>query len=178
MNRILPAETFYLEAQFRKRYPEQAAEWGPASRELEELAQKRSCRTQLRNVCRRTLAFRTRPWRRPTPARCLPVEPFPVSGGYASRLFGESWESSNLYWARLADEKGYSPATLNILVPELTRQMVANISATSIDDWPALLRAMRQTGQEFPQGRIPVELQPVQLANNNEIANGGTHRDE
>ena len=108
----------------------------------------------------------------------LTGEPFPVSGGYASRLFGESWESSNLYWARLADEKGYSPAMLNILVPELTRQMVANISATSIDDWPALLRAMEQTGEEFRQGKIAVHTAGLHCNNNQNIANGGTHRDE
>ena len=42
-------------------------------------------------------------------------DPFPVAGGYGSRLFGESWESSNLYWARLADEKGYAPAMQCVL---------------------------------------------------------------
>ena len=42
--------------------------------------------------------------------RLLSTSHFPLTGGYASRLFGESWESSNLYWARLADEKGYAPA--------------------------------------------------------------------
>jgi len=38
---------------------------------------------------------------------------------------GESWESSNLYWARLADEMGYAPVTLNLLIPELSRHMIA-----------------------------------------------------
>jgi hypothetical protein len=79
---------------------------------------------------------------------------FPASGAFDGRLFGESWESSNLYWARLADEMGYSPAMLNVLVPNLTRRMVANIFATNIDDWPALLRAMEKTGDEFRQGKI------------------------
>jgi hypothetical protein len=79
---------------------------------------------------------------------------FPTSGAFEGRLFGESWESSNLYWARLADEKGYSPVMLNILIPDLTRHMVANIFATDIDDWPALLRAMEETGDQFRQGRI------------------------
>jgi len=69
---------------------------------------------------------------------------------------GESWDSTNLYWARLADEKGYSPIMLNRLVPELTRHMVANIFATDIEDWPALTRAMRETGEEFRQGKIAV----------------------
>jgi len=103
----------------------------------------------------------------------LAAEPFPVSGGVASRLFGESWESGNLYWARLADEKGYAPAALNLLIPELTRQMVANISATSIDDWPALLRAMDQTGEEFRQGKIAISTAGL-AGDSNERANGGT----
>jgi hypothetical protein len=84
----------------------------------------------------------------------LNVRPFPFFGGYSSRLFSESWESSNLYWARLADEKGYPPVMLNRLVPELTRHMTAKIFATSIEDWPAILRAMQATGAEFRDGKI------------------------
>ena len=45
---------------------------------------------------------------------------------------------------------------LNLLVPALTRHMVANIFASNIDDWPALLRAMEETGDEFRQGKIIV----------------------
>ncbi len=176
VNQILPAETFYLEAQFRNRYPDQAAQWGPASQELDALSRHDPEATSPQRLSRDfgvphpTLA-------ETDSCALLPVEPFPVSGGYASRLFGESWESSNLYWARLADEKGYPPAMLNILVPELTRQMVANISATSIDDWPALLRAMRQTGEEFRDGRISVHA-AGSIAENKEVANGGTHRND
>jgi hypothetical protein len=84
----------------------------------------------------------------------LNVKPFPFFGAYSSRLFGESWESSNLYWARLADEMGYSPVMLNRLVPELTRRMTAKIFATELEDWPAMLRAMQETGEEFRQGKI------------------------
>jgi len=79
---------------------------------------------------------------------------FPASGAFDGRLFAESWESSNLYWARLADEMGYSPAMLNVLVPNLTRRMVANIFATNIDDWPAVLRAMERTGDEFRRDKV------------------------
>ena len=81
---------------------------------------------------------------------------FPASGAFQGRLFGESWESTNLYWARIADESGYSPAMLNVLVPDLTRHMVANIFATNIDDWPAVLRALRETGDAFRAGKIPL----------------------
>jgi hypothetical protein len=73
---------------------------------------------------------------------------------YSSRLLAETWDSNNLYWARLADEKGYSPVMLNLLVPELTRRMVEKIFATDFEDWPALLRATRETGEEFRQGKI------------------------
>jgi hypothetical protein len=85
------------------------------------------------------------------------LKPFAAFGGNASRLLAESWESDNLYWARLADEMGYSPVTLNVLVPVLTRHMVANIFASNIDDWPALLRALEKTGDEFRQGKITVQ---------------------
>jgi len=170
-SQILPSNTFYLEAQFREQYPKEAADWGPASRELDELSRKDPTATAPQRLGRDfgvphpTLADSDS-------CALLTGDPFPVSGGYASRLFGESWESSNLYWARLADEKGYPPAMLNILVPELTRQMVANISATSIDDWPALLRAMKQTGNEFLQGSLNVRAaNPTER--NNEMANGG-----
>jgi len=71
-------------------------------------------------------------------------------------LMAESWDSSNLYWARLADEMGYSPAMLNRLVPELTRRMVGKIFATEFEDWQALLRAMREAGEELRQGKIAV----------------------
>jgi hypothetical protein len=176
VNQILPSETFYLEAQLRRQYPGLAPKWGPASRELDDLSRRDPQATSPERLSRDfgvphpTLA-------ETDSCALLPVEPFPVSGGYASRLFGESWESSNLYWARLADEEGYPPAMLNILIPELTRQMVANISATSIDDWPALLRAMRQTGDEFLNGRITVRA-ASSIAENKELANGGTHRDD
>jgi hypothetical protein len=170
---LLPSDAFYLAAEFRKRFPGEAAQWGPASRELDELAQKDPEAVSPQRLAADfgvphpiladsyTCAFIT-------------SDPFPVAGGYGSRLFGESWESSNLYWARLADEKGYPPAMLNILIPELTRQMVANISATSIDDWPALLRAMQQTGQQFREGKINIH-NVAEPQNNQNIANGGTH---
>ena len=84
----------------------------------------------------------------------LNLRVFPYSGGYTSRLFSECLESDNLYWARLADEQGYSPVMLNRLVPELTRHMIGKIFATDLDDWPAIVRAMRETGDDLRQGRI------------------------
>jgi hypothetical protein len=51
---------------------------------------------------------------------------------------------------------GYSPAMLNRVVPELTRHMVEKIFASHFEDWPAVLRAMHETGDDFRQGKIAV----------------------
>jgi hypothetical protein len=79
----------------------------------------------------------------------LNVLPMPPFSGEASRFLGESWDSPNLYWARLADERGYPPVMLNHMVPELTRMMVERIFATDFEDWPALLRAMHEAANDF-----------------------------
>ena len=169
--KMLPTDTFYLESEFRAKYPDQIAAWGPANSELDALAHKNPEDTSAAKIARDfgvphpTLA-------ETNACNLLAAAPFPVSGGPASRLFGESWESGNLYWARLADEKGYDPAALNVLIPVLTRQMVANISATSIDDWPALQRAMDQTGDEFLRGKIAIHTAGLTVASS-EKANGG-----
>jgi hypothetical protein len=151
--RMMPAETFYLAAEFRVRYPGVAASLGPAGRQLEDLSSRVPAEVSVERLSRDfgvphpTLA-------RTNACELLNVKPFPFFGGYSSRLFGESWESSNLYWARLADEMGYSPVLLNRLVPELTLRMTAKIFATDLEDWPAMLRAMRDTGEELKQGKI------------------------
>ena len=154
----LPADAFYLAVEFRKRYPEEAGKWGPAGQELEDLARKYPDDA---NPDRLAASFGV-----PHPVlvitnscTLLNMKPISAFGGNASRLLAESWESNNLYWARLADEMGYSPVMLNVLVPTLTRHMVSNIFASNIDDWPALLRAMEVTGDEFRHGKIAV--QPV-----------------
>jgi len=168
-----PSETFELAAEFRRRFGADAAQFGAANRELDELAHKSPAETAPERLARDfgvphpTLADSNS-------CALLTSEPFPVSSGPESRLFGESWESSNLYWARLADERGYPPAALNVLAPRLTRQMVANVSATSIDDWPALLRAMQQTGEEFRAGTIDTHGASETTISRN-IANGETH---
>jgi hypothetical protein len=153
IDQMLPADTFFLAAEFRIKFPAEANRWGNAGRDLEDLVQKDPSHITPERLFK---DFGT-----PHPAMAqsntntlLDTGMFPFSGAFEGRLFGESWESSNLYWARLADEMGYSPVMLNVLVPDLTRHMVANIFATDIDDWPALLRAMRQTGDQFRQGKI------------------------
>ena len=152
---ITPSDCFYLAADFRKEFPSEASNRVKALVELDELAHKDP---QAVDPERISADFGV-----PHPAMEQSDAPtlvetgvFPVSGGYTNRLFGESWESSNLYWARIADDMGYSPVMLNLLVPELTRQMVTRIFATNVDDWPAILRAMEQTGEQFEQGKIAV----------------------
>lgn len=71
---------------------------------------------------------------------------FPTMMGYSSRVLAESWESTNLYWAALADEAHLPPAALNLRVPEWTQQTLERIFATHLEDWPALLRSMRIVG--------------------------------
>jgi len=158
----VPAEMFCLAVEFRKRYPGQAVA-GPAGRELDELLQRDPAES---NSDRLSTDFGTpHPITLYSDSRTLVcAKPLPAFSGNDSRLLAESWESNNLYWARLADEMGYSPVMLNVLVPALTRHMVANIFASNIDDWPALLRAMQVTGSEFRQGKIA--LQPA----NNTVA--------
>jgi hypothetical protein len=153
MPRMMPAETFYLAAEFRRRFPGEASTVGPAYQQLDELLRKDPTGANAEHIAKDfgvphpTLA-------RTNSLELLNVKPFPFFGGYSSRLFGESWESGNLYWARLADEMGYSPVMLNRMVPELTRRMTAKIFATELEDWPAVLRAMQETGDELRRGKI------------------------
>jgi hypothetical protein len=152
---IMPGETFYLAAEFRRRFPAEGASSGPAGRELEALANSDPTDVSFERL---SADFGVpHPEIANTYTReLIAVKPFPAFLGYSSRLLAESWDSSNLYFARLADEMGYSPAMLNRVVPELTRRMVEKIFASHFEDWPAVLRAMRETGDEFRQGKIAV----------------------
>jgi hypothetical protein len=151
--RMMPADTFYLAAEFREKYPEEPVAWGTASQELQDL-----CKQHPEQVNWKRLShdFGT-----PHPQMAqnygpelLNIAPMPPFSGYSSRFLAETWDSPNLYWARLADEAGYSPVMLNHLVPELTRRMIERIFATDFEDWPALLRAMHETGTEFREGKL------------------------
>ena len=148
-----PAETFYLAAEFRRRSPGDTSHWGAAGKELEGLTVRFPAEVSWERL--------SEDFGVPHPAlaqsyalELLNVKPFPSFLGYSSRLLAESWDSNNLYWARLADEMNYSPVMLNRLVPELTRRMVEQTFATHLEDWSAVLRAMRETGDEFRQGKI------------------------
>jgi hypothetical protein len=149
---LLSADTFWLAVEYRRRFPDQIDSFGPAGRELENLSLHYPEEVKLERLFRdfgvpHTILEQS--------YRCdlLNLAPFPAFAGYSSRLLAESWDSNNLYWVRLADEKGYSPVMLNQLVPELTRRMVEKIFATDIEDWRALWRATRETGDEFRNGK-------------------------
>ncbi len=151
-----PADTFYLAVEFRKRYSDKASMWGPAGRELEDLS-RRSPSEVSPDLISRDFGVPHSAFVLGNSCTLLNMKPVPAFGGDASRLLAESWQSNNLYWARLADEMGDTPVMLNVLVPTLTRRMVANIFASNIDDWPALLRAMEETGDEFRNGKIAIQ---------------------
>ncbi len=150
---VTPGQTFYLAAEFRRRFPKEHDYWRTAGQELDELVHSYPNETGWDRL--------SEDFGVPHPAmedndsrQLLDVKPFPAFMGYASRLLAESWDSNNLYWARLADEKGYSPVMLNLLIPELTRRMVEKIFASHFEDWPALLTAMHETAKEFREGKI------------------------
>jgi len=153
LSQMMPADTFYLAAEFQRRYPKQSGAWGTATQELLQLCQQHPEQVDWKRLSH---DFGT-----PHPSiaqnyglELLNLGPMPSFSGFPSRLLAESWDSPNLYWARLADEAGYSPVMLNHLVPELTRRMIERIFATDFEDWTALLRAMRETGAEFREGKL------------------------
>jgi hypothetical protein len=151
--RMMPADTFYLAAEYRRKFPEETDFFGPAGRELDTLCRKYPAEIKWERLSQDfgvPHPILTQSYAR----ELLNLKPFPAFEGYSSRLLAESWDSSNLYWARLADEMGYSPVMLNRLVPQLTRRMIEKIFATDFEDWPAILRAMQETGEEFRQGKI------------------------
>ncbi len=150
---VTPADTFHLAAGFRGNPGHTATVSGAASAELDALDRQYPAEVNLQRLSRDFGTPHPVLAQNYTP-ELLNLPPFPAFSGTSSRLLGESWDSSNLYWARLVDEKGYSPVVMNRLVPELTRRMVANIFATDIEDWVALTRAMKLTGDEFRQGKV------------------------
>jgi hypothetical protein len=78
----------------------------------------------------------------------LNLRTFPTLMGFSSRILAESWESNLLFYGALADEIHATPAELNVLVPEWTKQTVQAIFATHLEDWPALLRSLRNVGDQ------------------------------
>jgi len=100
----------------------------------------------------------------------LNLRTFPTLMGYSSRIMAESWESNTLYWVALADELSLSPGQLNVRIPEWTRKLVEEIFASHLEDWPAVLRSLRQVGDEVrAQNRAAVngdsKAEPQEIPN-------------
>ena len=166
---IMPAETFYLTAEFLQRFPSDLDRASAAARELETLS-KESPDAVSRERLSRDFGVIHPVFAQTYAREFLNVKAFPPVGGNYSRLMAECWDSGNLYWARLADEMGYSPVLLNRMVPELTRRMVERIFASELEDWPAVLLALQETGEDFRQGKISLTagstLTPVSRQSN------------
>ena len=170
---MLPDETFYLGVEFRQKFPADFTTAGNDAAALEALGTKNPAAVDPARLSRDfgvphpTLAH--------TYGReLLYMKQLPAFGGFGARLFGESWESGNLYWARLADEMGYPPVMLNRLAPELTLHMTARIFATDLEDWPAVLRAMQETGDQFRQGKLAAQpANTISQRSNDQTATGG-----
>jgi hypothetical protein len=150
---VAPAEGFYLTAEFRRRFPKEKGNWGVAGKELDDLIASNPAETSWDRLSA-DFGVPHRALAQNYARELLNVKPFPTFLDYSSRLLAESWDSNNLYWARLADELGYSPVMMNRIVPALTRRMVEQTFASNLEDWPAVLRAMRETGEEFREGKI------------------------
>jgi hypothetical protein len=155
---MTPAETFYLALEFQRRYPAEMTHYGSPGDELQKLTHDYPEDTDGQRLAKDFGAPHAA-LAQTTACGLLNVLPFPTFVSYSSTLMAESWESNNLYWARLADEKGLPPESLHQLAPALTRRMAENIFATHLEDWPALVRALRETGNEFREGKL--ELSPV-----------------
>jgi hypothetical protein len=153
LEEISPADSLYLTAAFQQQFPEELNRQSATARELDALSHEDPDNVNWERLSRDFGVIH--PVFAQSYAReFISVRPFPALGGSYSRLMGECWDSGNLYWARLADEMGYSPVVLNRLVPELTRRMVERIFASDLEDLPATLRALRETGEEFRRGKI------------------------
>jgi len=150
---VTPGDTMHLAMEFRRKYPDHSWLVGTAGQELQELSSQHPEQVSWQRLSH---DFGTP---HPTIAQSyglelLNVGAMPPFAGNPSRFLAESWDSPNLYWARLADESGYPPVMLNRLIPQLTRLMVEKIFATDFEDWTALVRAMRETGSQFREGKL------------------------
>jgi hypothetical protein len=139
---VTPSELFSVA---REMAPLGAAGRSPLLAELRQIAQDQPRAANYAAISR---AFGT-----PKPTLATSYEPellslrtFPALMGYSSRILAESWESNTLYWAALADELDLPPAELNLKIPEWTGLLAERIFATHLEDWPAVLEALRAVG--------------------------------
>jgi hypothetical protein len=158
---IAPADSFYLAAAFLQKHPAEFDSLSESARELKSIPPDRVDEARL------SLAFGVvHPVLQNSYGLALVnVRPFPPLSGKYGRLMAECWDSANLYWARIADEKGYDPVVLNRVVPQLTHRMVERIYASDVEDWSAMLRALQETGAEFREGKIAIPPETIAARN-------------
>jgi len=158
LDELTAAELFHLAVYFIQERADTAASWGgPGALEIQRLA---SAMPERLSYSRISSRFGV-----PHPQladsyqlELLNLPLFPTLMGYSSRVLAESWESSNLYWAALADEFHLPPNRLNLMVPQWTQKSLERIFATHLDDWPALWRSMRIVANDYrAQARPQVE---------------------
>ena len=149
LDELTAAELFHLAAHFIQTRADTAESWaGPAASEIQRLASAMPEQLSYDRISSRfgvphpKLADSYRP-------QLLNLPLFPTLMGYSSRVLAESWESSNLYWAALADEFHLPPNRLNLMVPQWTQKSLERIFATHLDDWPALWRSMRIVANDY-----------------------------
>src|SRR5260370_18689151 len=146
VSKLWPGEAFYLAAEYRRRFPDENGEWEAAGKELDSLARRYPEEGSWERLAHDFGV--PHPALARTYALELPsLKPFPTFESYASRLMARSLDSTNLYLARLADELGYPPVMPNRLVPQLTHRMVEKLFASNLEDWSAISRTMRDTGE-------------------------------
>jgi hypothetical protein len=153
-----------LTAAFRQKYGADLDAASPAARELNALYQTKPDEVNA-NRLSRDFGVVHPVFEQTYGLDLVSMRPFPALEGKFARLMSECWESGNLYWARLADEKEYEPVVLNRVVPELTRRMVERIYANDLEDWAAALRAMYEAGAEFREGKLAMAAESAASGN-------------
>jgi hypothetical protein len=144
---VTPSELFWLARELAPRRPSGGS---PLLADLRQIAQDEPRAADYAAISR---AFGT-----PKPTLATSYEPellnlrtFPALMGYSSRILAESWESNTLYWVALADELNLPPAELNLKIPEWTGMLAEQIFASNLEDWPAVLEALRSVGAAVRQ---------------------------
>jgi hypothetical protein len=144
LDRVTPSELFNIA---RDLAPRRKPETSCVLRELRGMAENDAKEVNYAAISR---AFGT-----PKPTLANSYEPemlnlrtFPTLMGYSSRIMAESWESNTLYWAALADELSVAPSQLNLRIPEWTEKLVERIFASHLEDWPAVLKSLRNVGDD------------------------------
>ena len=82
----------------------------------------------------------------------LNLRTFPTLMGYSSRILAESWESNLLFYAALADQVFIRPAESEFIGARMdAAKPWSGSSLPTWSDWPALLRSLRQVGDDVVQ---------------------------